>query len=558
MRSKILLFIGIVIFSGIFLCKEVNAGKIDSQKDTITILSTQDVFGLSETLLLEYNNLYPDLKFLLKLVEVPELKDLIKNKNSIGFISQETGIANGDESLQKILIGRDVDVMIMNSENPYSGIIEKKGLSAEKLADILKSQNKTNWGTLLGNDQETQVHFYIGEEETTQLAIMDFLKVSSTAIGGLETKKGKDMISTVQKDTYAIGFCKIGNIFDSNRQGFAEGIKLIPIDKNGNGIIDYNEKIYDNPENFRRGIWVGKYPRSLINNIYSVSSILPADKNVSDYLSWVLTDGQQFLELNGFTELVYNERQAKLDKLKDFEIQTEPTKEHYALIKIAIIIIAFFVVGGSVVYIINFKRRNLLKILLKDSVDFPKTINENSLIIPNGLYFDKTHIWSFMEKDGIVKVGVDDFLQKITGKYTRIKLKNPGVKIKRNEQFLTLIQKGKQLNIYSPISGRIKEINEVLVTDPDTINSAPYSEGWVYMIEPSNWLREIQFLKMAENYKAWIINEFSRLKDFLAISGNKENPDQGFVFQEGGELKNHVLKDFGPEVWEDFQQEFLD
>ncbi len=142
---------------------------------------------------------------------------------------------------------------------------------------------------------------------------------------------------------------------------------------------------------------------------------------------------------------------------------------------------------------------------------------------------------------------------------TRIEMKKPGEKIKKGDIILSIIQKGKQLNIYSPVSGTIKEQNKVLLTNSFIINSSPYSEGWVYMIEPANWLREIQFLDMAEKYKKWIPNEFSRLKDFLATSLKVNKIEyENVVLQDGGVLKDSILEDLGPEVWEDFQTNFLD
>ena len=138
-------------------------------------------------------------------------------------------------------------------------------------------------------------------------------------------------------------------------------------------------------------------------------------------------------------------------------------------------------------------------------------------------------------------------------------MKSPGEKVKKNESVLSLIHEGKQINIYAPFSGTIKEINEDLVTDPSLINRSPYSEGWIYMMEPSNWEREIRFFKIAKVYKEWLKSEFTRLKDFFAVFV-KPVPDgyaQG-IFQDGGELKDGILADFGPEVWEDFQTNFIE
>jgi hypothetical protein len=91
------------------------------------------------------------------------------------------------------------------------------------------------------------------------------------------------------------------------------------------------------------------------------------------------------------------------------------------------------------------------------------------------------------------------------------------------------------------------------------LNSSPYAEGWVYLIEPSNWFKEIQFMEMAEKYKKWISTEFSRVKDFLAATLKPDSVEYAHeVLQDGGLLKEGILADFGPEVWEDFQTNFLD
>jgi glycine cleavage system H lipoate-binding protein len=159
----------------------------------------------------------------------------------------------------------------------------------------------------------------------------------------------------------------------------------------------------------------------------------------------------------------------------------------------------------------------------------------------------------------MVKIGIDDFLQHITGKITRIKMKSPGKKVKKGEQILSIIQNGKQLNLYSPVSGTIVEQNEALDTDSSSLNYSPYDVGWVYRIEPSNWSRESQLLFMADKQREFIIKEFSRLKDFLmtALRVDTENYTQ-VILQDGGEIRDGVLSEMGPEIWEDFQTNFID
>ena len=138
-------------------------------------------------------------------------------------------------------------------------------------------------------------------------------------------------------------------------------------------------------------------------------------------------------------------------------------------------------------------------------------------------------------------------------------MKESGSKVKRGEQILSLVQNGKHLNLYAPISGTIREYNAKLESNSDVVNYSPYDEGWIYMIEPSNWHRENQLLFYAEKYIQYLSQEFTRLRDFIALVPKKENIElNNIVLQDGGEFREGILSYMGPEVWEDFQTNFID
>jgi glycine cleavage system H lipoate-binding protein len=185
--------------------------------------------------------------------------------------------------------------------------------------------------------------------------------------------------------------------------------------------------------------------------------------------------------------------------------------------------------------------------------------NENAVVVPRGLYYDKSHTWAFMEKDGTVTIGMDDFMQHVTGPITRIEMKNQGEKIKKGSVLMTIIQAGKRLNLYAPVSGTIISYNESLARQSSPLNLSPYVDGWVYRLEPSKWFKEIQFLEIAEKYGKWLTDEFARLKEFLSKEIKPSDPEYApVVLQDGGELKEGILADFGPEIWEEFQIKFID
>lgn len=186
------------------------------------------------------------------------------------------------------------------------------------------------------------------------------------------------------------------------------------------------------------------------------------------------------------------------------------------------------------------------------------SFNENSILFPKGLFYDKTHTWSFMQENGTVRIGVDDFLLHITGTINKIKIKKSGDKIVKGEHIFSIIQNGKQLNINAPISGVIKSYNSHLLENPEIINYSPFIDGWIYNVEPSNWNKDIKFLILAEKYKEFLKNEITRLKDYLSSSKLLFNNDISFVvLQDGGELKDNLLEDFSPEAWEEFQVKYL-
>ena len=564
MKTRICLIIGLLLLNySILDSKEVTPGNAPTPQGSLDVFTSPDLYNLTMTWVNEYGSLNPNLKINVVKAANNEISDRLNTKEGIGFIADDTYNTLNNQSVWNMVVGRDVIVPVMNAANPFRDKIYQEGITAEKLARILENPEKQNWGMLLDNIQnnpEIPFHFYIINDPSIQSGVANFLNTNQSNTNGIKISSGQEMISAIQKDPNAFGFCRLVQIMDPKNQNLAENIKLVPIDKNGNGKIDYMENIYDNLQAFSRGVWIGKYPKALSGNIYSVSSQKPKKVTELAFLSWVLTDGQNFLKTNGYSDLVSSEIKSQLDKINEPVVYAvAPTNEVNALLKMILTVLFVFVVFGFVFDMVTRRIRNKEAVIKDTNSRMSNVFDENSVIIPKGIYFDKTHTWAFMKKDGTVKIGIDDFLPHVTGPVTRIEMRKAGEKIKKGDQLFCIIQKGKQLNIYAPISGTIKTQNETLTTNSSLLNSAPYEEGWIYTIEPTNWLLEIQFLTMADKYKTWLTDEFSRLKDFFAAVLKTNNAEYSVItLQDGGALKDNVLADFGPEVWEDFQTKFID
>ena len=557
-RAVYLLISLLLLISNSLYSRHSSSGKNIFRGDSLQVVATPDLYGISMKWAAEYNKMVPDAK--IKVVSVADQNkagDMI-DQGTIGFVSNDfyTGFKN--ESLWQVVVGRDVIVPVINSENPFMEEISKHGISPDVLSLFVKNAAYRNWGDLLKNGQTEKVAYYCISDKSALRNLAEFLNTDETRIAGSNSGNSAGIVAAIQKDPYAIGFCKLINVIDFEKQTLVENLSLLPIDRNANGVIDFNEKIYDDVNNFSRGVWIGKYPKALFSNIYTVASVPPTDAKELAFIKWVISDGQKFLSGNGFSDLLVSERESASDRLYTASISAGATSGEKNLLKSALFFIISAILIGLIATSIAKHRKRIKAIVKATASDTHHLLDENSLRIPRGIYFDKTHTWAFLEANGTVKVGIDDFLQHITGKITKIKMKDAGKKVKKGDQILSVIQNGKQLNLYSPVSGTIIEQNMALEGNSSALNYSPYNEGWVYRIEPSNWVRESQLLFMADKQIEFIKNEFSRLKDFLMTALSADVRYAHVLLQDGGEISDGVLSEMGPEIWDDFQTKFID
>lgn len=219
-----------------------------------------------------------------------------------------------------------------------------------------------------------------------------------------------------------------------------------------------------------------------------------------------------------------------------------------------IIIIAFLLLLVPFWKFVNRKKR-IVKVIRRTL----GILSAEVLKAPSGLLFNRNHTWAHLGKSGIAQVGVDDWLQHVTGNSKLGFLKDPGDHVKKGEPLMEIKNNGKALRIPSPISGKVVNTNNNLIETPEIIEDDPYNEGWVYKIQPDDWKSETNNFIIGEETGKWFKSELERLKDFVAVSLGNNSPQASMVvMQEGGELRDHPLTDMPKEVWQDFQKEFLD
>lgn len=218
--------------------------------------------------------------------------------------------------------------------------------------------------------------------------------------------------------------------------------------------------------------------------------------------------------------------------------------EYVAIAVFFLILIPFWIVLNRQVKI---KKQKALGILTTDT-----------LKVPQGLFFNRFHTWTHLEKSGLAKVGLDDFLLHITGEVKFSPFAQSGERVRKGDLLAQVDQKGKLLKVYSPISGEIMEANSELANSPELLNEDPYVKGWIYKVKPTSWVADTNSYFLAEDATLWATQELDRFKDFLSTSLGKYSPmPSNVILQDGGELIDQPLSELPNEVWQEFQKDFL-
>lgn len=120
--------------------------------------------------------------------------------------------------------------------------------------------------------------------------------------------------------------------------------------------------------------------------------------------------------------------------------------------------------------------------------------------IPSDLRYAKSHEWVRLESDGTAVVGITDYAQNSLGDITYVQLPKVGATLKAGESFGVVESVKAASDVYAPIGGTVVAINEALNNTPETVNSAPYGDGWLLKLKPAN-AGEVSALLDAAGYQ---------------------------------------------------------
>jgi glycine cleavage system H protein len=99
-------------------------------------------------------------------------------------------------------------------------------------------------------------------------------------------------------------------------------------------------------------------------------------------------------------------------------------------------------------------------------------------MIPKGLLYTKDHEWAKVEGD-IAIVGITDHAQNQLGELTFVELPDVGKEVKQKGELAVVESSKAASDVYSPVTGKVIEVNKALRTKPEIVNDECYGSGWI-------------------------------------------------------------------------------
>jgi len=120
---------------------------------------------------------------------------------------------------------------------------------------------------------------------------------------------------------------------------------------------------------------------------------------------------------------------------------------------------------------------------------------------PIELKYASSHEWARLEEDGTITVGISDHAQEALGDVVFVECPEIGSTVSAGDEAGVVESVKAASDIYSPVSGEVIAINEILEEAPETVNSDPYVDGWFFKLQPTD-IAELENLMAAEDYDA--------------------------------------------------------
>ncbi|UCG75352.1 MAG: glycine cleavage system protein H [Gemmatimonadota bacterium] len=175
---------------------------------------------------------------------------------------------------------------------------------------------------------------------------------------------------------------------------------------------------------------------------------------------------------------------------------------------------------------------------------------EGWFALRGGHFFHQGHSWAVPESADVVRVGMDDFAQKLLGDPSRIELPAPGTALQQGEHGWTVQVDSGSVSMLSPVDGEVVAVNAAISSRPDLVSREPYDDGWLLKVRVPNPKSLGINLLSGRLARAWMEETNERLRTLSSDT-------LGILLPDGGVPVQGFARALSPEDWVAVAEEFL-
>ncbi len=176
-----------------------------------------------------------------------------------------------------------------------------------------------------------------------------------------------------------------------------------------------------------------------------------------------------------------------------------------------------------------------------------ESVRANEFAIPGGVFVAPGHSWAAVAEDGSVRVGIDDFANKLIGRIDDVQLPNLGMTVKRGQPLFSVRKGNRRITFRAPVSGKVVNAKSSFAQSADALEKTPYENNWICIIDADQLDAELPALKIGNAAVAFYREDLERFRSMVRkmtrTTGGGKEEDRGEEMY-AGELQDFSDRDF--------------
>ena len=298
-------------------CTTGAAGPVAGQETTISVSGAFALYPMMITWAEEYQKLHPEVRIDVSAGGAGKgMSDVLGGAVDIGMISREVTPEETSKGAYALPVVKDAVFATVSSQNPALPALLEKGINAEILKGIYITGEITTWDQVTGSSGKgVELHIYTRSDSSGAAEIWaKFLGKRQEDLLGIGVFGDPGILDAVIKDPQGLAYNNLNYAYDIDSGLPVTGAAVVPIDVNGNGLIDLDEEL-DTKQRAINAVASGRYPSPPARDLNLVTKGKPSGA-IGEFLTWVLEDGQSFVEQAGYIPLIPEQISEGLSKLR--------------------------------------------------------------------------------------------------------------------------------------------------------------------------------------------------------------------------------------------------